>query len=38
METLQVTHSLRQLMKDASEEAQARGLTPEVLAEILDEQ
>ncbi|MBI1297100.1 hypothetical protein GC175_19300 [bacterium] len=37
METSQPAHSLRQLMEEASEEAQARGLTPEILAEILDE-
>lgn len=28
---------LQQVMKEASEEAQARGLTPEVLREILDD-
>ncbi len=29
---------LKELMREASEEAQARGLTPEILKEILDEQ
>ena len=38
METSLPTRSLRQLMNEASDEAQARGLTPEILAEILDEQ
>ena len=28
----------KELMREASEEAQARGLTPEILKEILDEQ
>ncbi len=38
IETSQPTRSLRQLMKEASEEAQTHGLTPEILAEILDDQ
>ena len=29
---------LKELMREASEEAQARGLTPEILKEILNEQ
>lgn len=37
-ETAQPTRSLRQLMSEASDEAQARGLTPEILASILDEE
>ncbi len=36
-ETAQPTRSLRQLMSEASDEAQARGLTPEILASILNE-
>lgn len=38
IETVQPTRSLRDLMQEASEEAQSHGLTPEILAEILDEQ
>lgn len=36
-ETAQPGRSLKQLMREASEEAQARGLTPDILKEILDE-
>ena len=36
-ETAQPTRSLKQLMSEASAEAQARGLTPEILALILNE-
>ena len=36
-QTAQPTRSLKQLMREASAEAQARGLTPEILASILDE-
>ena len=38
METSLPTRSLHQLMHEASRQAQERGLTPEILAEILDEQ
>ena len=38
METSLPTRSLQQLMHEASRQAQERGLTPEILAEILDEQ
>ena len=36
-ESAHPTRSLRQLMREASEEAAARGLTPERLRDILDE-
>lgn len=35
-QTAQPSRPLEQLMREASEEAQARGLTPEILNEILD--
>ena len=37
-EVTQPSRSLEQMMREASKEAQARGLTPEILKEILDEQ
>lgn len=37
-EVAQPSRSLEQIMREASEEAQTRGLTPEILKEILDEQ
>ena len=36
-EAAQPVRPLREIMREASEEAQARGLTPEILKEILDE-
>lgn len=36
--TGQPPRPLQQVMREASEEAQARGLTPEILKAILDEQ
>jgi hypothetical protein len=36
-EAAQPGRSLNQLMKEASQEAQLHGLTPEILKEILDE-
>ncbi|CAN5192998.1 hypothetical protein BH20GEM2_BH20GEM2_06700 [soil metagenome] len=35
-QTAQPSRPLEQLMREVSEEAQARGLTPEILNEILD--
>ncbi|HET6568719.1 MAG TPA: hypothetical protein VFG50_12195 [Rhodothermales bacterium] len=37
-EAARTGRSLKQLMHEASQEAQTRGLTPEILKEILDEQ
>jgi hypothetical protein len=35
-EAARQSRSLREVIRDASEEAQAKGLTPEILREILD--
>lgn len=37
-ETAQPSRSLQQLMQEASAEAQTQGLTPEILADILNEE
>lgn len=36
-ETVSPRRSLEEVIRDSSEEAKARGLTPEILKEILDE-